>query len=142
MRWPTNGNMCRCGALALFIESSLYQGTQWVVFEPNDEPLWSAIRLNIGSFMQNLFLQGAFQGQTPDAGVFREVRQRNHDADRHRQRHRQHPGRLCAAEPAEFVVIQIQQMAGQTRQAQTSRLGDKSNRMAEFTVNPTPPRSL
>src|SRR6185436_2323093 len=50
---------------ALFIEESLYRGTQWVVFEPNDEPLWAQIRLNIGSFMQNLFRQGAFQGRSP-----------------------------------------------------------------------------
>ena len=50
--------------LALYIESSLFQGTQWVVFEPNDEPLWSAIRLNVGAFMNSLFQQGAFQGQT------------------------------------------------------------------------------
>ena len=47
---------------ALFIEESLYRGTQWVVFEPNDEPLWAQIRLNVGAFMQNLFRQGAFQG--------------------------------------------------------------------------------
>ena len=51
--------------LALFIEESLYRGTQWVVFEPNDEPLWAQIRLNVGAFMQNLFRQGAFQGSTP-----------------------------------------------------------------------------
>src|SRR4029453_4955175 len=50
---------------ALFIEESLYRGTQWVVFEPNDEPLWAQIRLNVGAFMQNLFRQGAFQGKTP-----------------------------------------------------------------------------
>src|SRR6516164_9097751 len=50
--------------LALFLESSLYNGTQWVVFEPNDERLWSQIRLNVGAFMQGLFLQGAFQGTT------------------------------------------------------------------------------
>ena len=48
---------------ALFIEESLYRGTQWVVFEPNDEPLWAQIRLNVGAFMQNLFRQGAFQGR-------------------------------------------------------------------------------
>ncbi|MCI0356368.1 MAG: phage tail sheath subtilisin-like domain-containing protein, partial [Acidobacteria bacterium] len=42
---------------ALFIEESLYRGTQWVVFEPNDEPLWAQIRLNVGAFMQNLFRQ-------------------------------------------------------------------------------------
>ncbi|HET9417184.1 MAG TPA: phage tail protein, partial [Candidatus Limnocylindria bacterium] len=35
---------------ALFIEESLFRGTQWVVFEPNDEPLWAQIRLNIGAF--------------------------------------------------------------------------------------------
>jgi phage tail sheath protein FI len=50
---------------ALFIEESLYRGTQWVVFEPNDEPLWAQIRLNIGAFMHSLFRQGAFQGKSP-----------------------------------------------------------------------------
>ena len=48
---------------ALFLEESLYRGTQWVVFEPNDEPLWAQIRLNLGAFMQSLFRQGAFQGR-------------------------------------------------------------------------------
>ena len=52
--------------MALFLEESLYRGLQWAVFEPNDEPLWSAIRLNVGSFMQALFQKQAFQGQTPD----------------------------------------------------------------------------
>ena len=56
--------------LALFIEESLYRGTQWVVFEPNDEPLWAQIRLNVGAFMQNLFRQGAFQGRTPREAYF------------------------------------------------------------------------
>ena len=55
---------------ALFIEESLYRGTQWVVFEPNDEPLWAQIRLNIGAFMHNLFRQGAFQGTTPRDAYF------------------------------------------------------------------------
>jgi len=55
--------------LALFIEESLFRGTQWVVFEPNDEPLWAQIRLNIGAFMHNLFRQGAFQGATPTDAI-------------------------------------------------------------------------
>ena len=50
---------------ALFLEESLFRGTKWVVFEPNDEPLWAQIRLNIGAFMQSLFRQGAFQGTSP-----------------------------------------------------------------------------
>ena len=51
--------------LALFLEESLFRGTQWAVFEPNDEPLWAQIRLNVGAFMNTLFRQGAFQGATP-----------------------------------------------------------------------------
>ncbi len=56
--------------LALFLEESLYRGTQWVVFEPNDEPLWAQIRLNLGAFMHGLFRQGAFQGTTPQEAYF------------------------------------------------------------------------
>src|SRR6266550_3317727 len=56
--------------LALFIEESVYRGTQWVVFEPDDESLWSQIRLNVGNFMHRLFLQGALQGTTPKAAYF------------------------------------------------------------------------
>lgn len=47
---------------ALFIEESLRQGLQWVVFQPNDHALWAQIRLNVGSFMQRLFRLGAFAG--------------------------------------------------------------------------------
>ena len=48
--------------LALYLEESLFRGTQWVVFEPNDEPLWAQIRLNLTAFMQGLFRQGACRG--------------------------------------------------------------------------------
>ena len=56
--------------LALYLEESLYRGTKWIVFEPNDAPLWAQIRLNFGSFMQTLFRQGAFQGSTPQQAYF------------------------------------------------------------------------
>jgi phage tail sheath protein FI len=56
--------------LTLYIEESLYRGTRWAVFEPNDEPLWSQIRLNLGAFMHDLFRQGAFQGKTPQGAYF------------------------------------------------------------------------
>ena len=56
--------------LALHIEESLHRGTQWVVFEPNDEPLWAKIRLNVGAYMNSLFRQGAFQGTTPKEAYF------------------------------------------------------------------------
>lgn len=56
--------------LANYIEQSLFQGTQWVVFEPNADPLWAQIRLDVGAFMQTLFIQGAFQGTTPAQAYF------------------------------------------------------------------------
>ena len=98
--------------LALYIESSLFNGTQWVVFEPNDEPLWSQIRLNVGAFMHDLFIQGAFQGTKPSDAYFvkcdRTTTTQN-DIDK---------GIVnilvgfAPLKPAEFVIISIQQIAG------------------------------
>jgi hypothetical protein len=101
--------------MALFIEQTLYRELNWVIFEPNDEPLWIAIRTSIENFMLSLFSQGAFQGRTPsqaflvkcdsstttqtdiDLGIvnilvgFRPLK------------------------PAEFVIIKIAQLAGQVQ---------------------------
>jgi hypothetical protein len=99
--------------LALFIEETLYRNTQWVVFEPNDEPLWAQIRLNIGAFMQNLFRQGAFQGKSPREAYFVKCDSETtiqNDIDL---------GIVnivvgfAPLKPAEFVIIKIQQIAGQ-----------------------------
>lgn len=99
--------------LALFLESSLYDGTQWVVFEPNDEPLWSQIRLNVGVFMQGLFLQGAFQGSTPQQAYFVKCDSENNPQSSIDQGIVNILVGFAPLYPAEFVVIQIQQMAGQ-----------------------------
>jgi len=100
--------------MALFLESSLYQGTQWVVFQPNDERLWAAIRLNIGAFMQTYFLKGAFQGQTPDAAYLVKCdSETTTQADIDNGVVNILVG-FAPLKPAEFVVIQIQQLAGQT----------------------------
>jgi hypothetical protein len=98
--------------LALFIEESLYRGTQWVIFEPNDEPLWAQIRLNVGAFMHDLFRQGAFQGSSPREAYFvkcdGETTTQN-DIDR---------GIVnllvgfAPLKPAEFLIIKISQIAG------------------------------
>jgi len=96
--------------LALFLEESLYRGTQWVVFEPNDEPLWSQIRLNVGAFMHSLFAQGAFAGQTPKDAYFVKC------DDETTTPLDQDLGRVniivgfAPLRPAEFVIIQIQQI--------------------------------
>jgi phage tail sheath protein FI len=98
---------------ALFIEESLFRGTQWVVFEPNDEPLWAQIRLNVGAFMQDLFRKGAFQGKTP-----REAYLVKCDAETTTQIDINNGVvnilvGFAPLKPAEFVIVQIQQLAGQ-----------------------------
>jgi phage tail sheath protein FI len=55
---------------AIFLEQSIYSGIQWAVFEPNDEPLWASLRLNITAFMMLQFRAGAFQGRTPTEAFF------------------------------------------------------------------------
>lgn len=98
---------------ALFIEESLYRGTQWVVFEPNDEPLWAQIRLNVGAFMQNLFRQGAFQGKTPREAYFVKC---DHETTTQNDINLGIVNIVVGfapLKPAEFVVIKLQQMTGQ-----------------------------
>ena len=98
---------------ALYIEESLYRGTQWVVFEPNDEPLWAQIRLNVGAFLQGLFRQGAFQGASPREAYFvRCDRTTTPQADIDRGIVNIVVG-FAPLKPAEFVVIRLQQIAGQ-----------------------------
>jgi len=98
---------------ALFLEESLYRGTQWVIFEPNDEPLWAQIRLNIGAFMQSLFRQGAFQGKTPrEAYLVKCDSETTTQDDINRGVVNILVG-FAPLRPAEFVIIKIQQLAGQ-----------------------------
>ncbi len=98
---------------ALFIEESLYRGTQWVVFEPNDEPLWAQIRLNVGAFMHNLFRQGAFQGKTPrEAYLVKCDKETTTQNDINLGIVNILVG-FAPLKPAEFVIIKIQQLAGQ-----------------------------
>lgn len=99
--------------LALYIEESLYRGTQWVVFEPNDTPLWSAIRLNVGAFMQTLFRQGAFQGSTPQQAYFVLCDSSTNPQSSIDLGIVNIVVGFAPLKPAEFVVITIQQIAGQ-----------------------------
>ncbi len=98
---------------ALFLEESLYRGTQWVVFEPNDEPLWAQIRLNVGAFMHTLFRQGAFQGASPRDAYFVKCDKETTTQDDINRGVVNILVGFAPLKPAEFVIIQIQQMAGQ-----------------------------
>ncbi len=96
--------------MTLFIEESLFRGTKWVVFEPNDEPLWAQIRLNVGAFMQDLFRKGAFQGSSP-----REAYSVKCDGETTTQSDIDNgivniEVGFAPLKPAEFVIIKIQQI--------------------------------
>jgi uncharacterized protein len=93
--------------LALFIEESLYRGIQWAVFEPNDEKLWAALRLNISTFLSNLSRQGAFFdfNVNCDATTTTQADINNGIVNILVQ--------FAPLQPAEFISIKIQQVAGQ-----------------------------
>jgi len=98
---------------ALFLEESLFRGTKWVVFEPNDEPLWAQIRLNVGAFMHNLFRQGAFQGTSPrEAYLVKCDKETTTQTDINLGIVNILVG-FAPLKPAEFVILRIQQLAGQ-----------------------------
>ena len=97
---------------ALYIEQSLIDGTQWVVFEPNDEPLWAQVRRNISSFLVGVWRSGALMGTTEAEAFFVKcdrTTMTQDDIDN---------GRLICyigiapVKPAEFVIFRISQMAG------------------------------
>jgi phage tail sheath protein FI len=101
--------------MALFLEDSLYASLGWAVFEPNDVPLWNALKQEVEAFMLGLFRQGAFQGATADQAFHvtcDSTTTSQADIDN---------GivkilvAFAPLKPAEFVVIQIAQIAGQTQ---------------------------
>jgi uncharacterized protein len=95
---------------ALYIEESLYRGTKWVVFEPNDEPLWASVRLNVGAFMNGLFRQGAFQGRTPREAYLVKCDKETNPQDKIDLGILTILVGFAPLKPAEFVVIQIEQL--------------------------------
>jgi uncharacterized protein len=98
--------------LALNLEESLFRGTKWVVFEPNDEPLWANIRLNINAFMNSLFRQGAFQGTDPKQAYFVKVDAETTTQDDRNKGIVNIDVGFAPLNTAEFVVLRIQQMKG------------------------------
>jgi phage tail sheath protein FI len=101
--------------LALFIEESLYRGLKFAVFEPNDEPLWAQIRIAAGAFMNNLFRQGAFQGRKASDAYFVKVDSETTTQNDINLGIVNVLVGFAPLKPAEFVIITIQQKAGQVQ---------------------------
>ncbi|SHN13713.1 hypothetical protein SAMN05443668_103115 [Cryptosporangium aurantiacum] len=95
--------------MAIFLRTSIYNGIQWAVFEPNDEPLWSSLRASINAFLESQFRNGAFAGRTSDEAYGVKV-----DADTTTELD-QAAGvvnilvSFAPLRPAEFVVVHLSQ---------------------------------
>jgi phage tail sheath protein FI len=93
----------------IYVEASIDRGTQWVVFEPNDEPLWARVRATITNFLTSTWRAGMLQGSTPDEAFFVRVDRSTMTQDDIDN------GRLICligiapVKPAEFVIFRIQQ---------------------------------
>jgi uncharacterized protein len=113
----------------VFLEASIEGGTQWAVFEPNDEPVWARLRLQVAIFLDELFRSGAFPGETPAEAYFvrcgPETMTQN-DLDN---------GRLALevgvapARPAEFVVFRIERKVARTVTESLDATGRPSERL-------------
>jgi phage tail sheath protein FI len=99
--------------LANYILESCYRGLTWAVFEPNDESLWAQIRLNVGAFMHNLFRQGAFEGLTPRDSYFVRCDSTTTTPNDQRLGYVNVIVGYAPSKPGEFIVLYLQQLAGQ-----------------------------
>ena len=118
---------------ALFIEESLYRGLKFAVFEPNDEPLWAQIRIAAGAFMNNLFRQGAFQGQKASDAYFVKVDSETTTQNDINLGIVNVVVGFAPLKPAEFVIITLQQKAGRSKLK--PRSGDDKWRNLPLTHN-------
>jgi hypothetical protein len=99
--------------LISYIEKSIEQGTQWVVFEPNDEDLWARVRRTVSNFLERLWREGALFGASPEQAFYVKCDGELNTPDT------MILGRLyveigvCPVRPAEFVVFRISQWNGE-----------------------------
>jgi phage tail sheath protein FI len=100
--------------LGLYIEESLYRGLKWAVFEPNDATLWAQLRTSATAFMHELFQAGAFVGMTPATAYQVACGPSTTSPDDMEKGIVNLLVRFAPVEPAEFVVVTIQQMVGQS----------------------------
>lgn len=95
--------------LLLYIEESIDEGTQWVVFEPNDPALWGKVKRNITAFLQRVWRDGALFGTTPEEAFFVKVDEENNPPEVRDAGQLIIEVGVAPVKPAEFVIIRISQ---------------------------------
>jgi phage tail sheath protein FI len=94
-----------------FVEESILQGTNWVVFEPNDYKLWDAVKRNVEAFLRRVWRDGALFGQTPQEAFFVKCDAENNPAENRDAGILTVEIGIAPVKPAEFVVFRISQFA-------------------------------
>jgi uncharacterized protein len=95
-----------------FVEESIFEGTQWVVFEPNDQRLWGRVKRTINSFLLRVWRDGALFGATPDQAFFVKCDEENNPAEVRDAGQLIVDIGIAPVKPAEFVVFRIAQFSG------------------------------
>jgi uncharacterized protein len=96
----------------LFLRESIDEGTQWVVFEPNDQNLWGKIRLNITAFLRNVWRSGALFGETPEEAFYVKCDAELNPPDVRDLGMVVTEIGVAIVRPAEFVIFRITQSTG------------------------------
>lgn len=97
------------------IEESIAKSTRWIVFEPNDVPLWKAIRRDVGAFLTLLWRQGALMGATPEEAFFVKCDEETNPPEVIDSGMVVAVIGIAPVKPAEFVIFRISQGVGGTQ---------------------------
>jgi len=96
----------------LFLKESIDEGTQWVVFEPNDPALWAKIRRNVGAFLTNVWRSGALFGTTPQQAFYVKCDEETNPVEVRDLGQVVTEVGVAIVRPAEFVIFRVTQWAG------------------------------
>jgi phage tail sheath protein FI len=99
--------------LFLFLQESIDEGTQWVVFEPNEPGLWAKIRLNVSAFLTNVWRSGALFGLTPEEAFYVKCDEETNPPEVRDLGMVVTEIGVAIVRPAEFVIFRISQSTGQ-----------------------------
>jgi phage tail sheath protein FI len=92
------------------VEASIEIGTQWAVFEPNDQRLWKRVTRDITAFMMRLWRQGALFGATPEEAFYVKCDGETNPPEVIDAGQMICEIGMCPVKPAEFVIFRIGQM--------------------------------
>ena len=95
-----------------FIEESIFEGTQWVVFEPNDQALWARVTRTINAFLFNVWRSGALFGDTADQAFYVKCDEETNPPEVRDVGQLIVEIGIAPVKPAEFVVFRIAQFSG------------------------------